>query len=148
MDNLEEQIKKLKSNDFDKLTEKYFEIIKSKQKDKFNKTFGNLTLVKYSKINYMKSIYYYYNFNSDEHKYEFGITKTEKNKFFFEFYIDDEYEQHTAKIPEKKAILKGKVNILDYLEEINHDVDINLQELNEIINYLYFGNHKFIYNIL
>lgn len=154
MDNIEqlvEQIKNLNKKDFTKLTEKYFEIISLKQKSEFNKKFPNLELNEYSKVKCIKDTYYYYKFSSNQHKYEFQINKTNanKSKYSFDFFVDGQLEHSTQKITENKILIDNQLDIKTYIHEIGDDVnetDINIDELTEITNYLFF-NKKFFYNI-
>lgn len=154
MNNIEqliEQIKNLNKKDFAKLTENYFQITNLKQKCEFNKKFPNLELNEYSKVKCIKETYYYYKFSSNLHKYEFQINKTNvnKSKYSFEFFVDGKLEHSTQKIPENKTIINNQLDIKTYFNEIGDDVnetDINIDELTEIINYLFF-NKKFFYNI-
>ena len=149
IDQLLEQIENLNTNDFNKLTKKYINSITHRQKQEFHLKFPNLQLDKYSKIDCIGQSYYYYKFYSQNYTYEFEINKTHKNKYSYKFYVDGNLECSTTKITEKKSIVNGKLDLKTYLEEIGDDinqVDITKNELEEIVNWLYF-NKNFIYSL-
>lgn len=107
MEALFEQIEDLETDDFNELTKKYFNLIKTKQRQKFNNKFPNLELEEYSKISHIRGeTIFYYHFRSQVHKYEFEIHQTKHNKYGFNFYVDDQLFQHTNKITKKKNICK------------------------------------------
>lgn len=143
-----EQIEELNIDDFNTLRKKYFNIIKTRQKQKFNEKFPNLELDEYKLINCVIDTIYYYKFSSQEHTYELEIiiTNTKTIKYKLNFFVDYETVHMTTKIPEKKIIINKKINIKEYLDFYGNEVDITLDDLENIVNYLFF-NKKFIYNI-
>jgi hypothetical protein len=152
MDNINqllEQIENLSQNDFSKFNKKYLNKINLKQKREFNLRFGsNLELLELSKIDLINQSFYYYQFRSQAHLYEFEINSTHKNKYSFQFYVDGNLEYSTQKIPEKKIFVDGLLNIKEHFSDIGNDtniVDITPNDLHDIVNWL-FLHKKFIYS--
>lgn len=149
---LVEQITQLNTNDFDKLRPKYFNIIKLRQEQKFNNKFPNLELNNYSMAKYIRDTRYYYKFSSQAHFYEFEliISNAKAKKYSFLFFVDGESEFDSAKIPEKNIIKNDRLDIAQYICSIgdndSHEVDITLDELQNVVNYLFF-NKKFVHNV-
>ena len=150
IDNIIGQIEELNTNDFDIFRKKYFNILKIKQKQKFNNKFPNLELLEYSLIKCVMNSIYYYKFSSQTHTYgiEIEISNAQATKYKLNFYVDGESECETKKIPENKIIKNNTICIKEYLEYLSNDIgdNITLDELENIVNYLFF-NKKFVYNI-
>ena len=151
IDELVEQIKELDRLDFNTLRKKYFNVIKSRQEHKFNIKFPNLELDEYSSIKSVQNTIHYYKFHSQAHIYEVEITvsNAKAKKYSLGFHFDFEKTNIPNKIPEKKFIINDKIDVKDYLGSIHDDynIDITMDELFNVINYLFF-NKKFIHNIL
>lgn len=146
---LEEQLDNLNPDDLNLLVKKVLSHKNTKQKLLFNQTFPNVHLDKYSKINNIGGIIHYYKFNSQAHIYEFEMVYSKK-KYSLKFYIDGNFEYESTKIPEKKIFINGHLNIKSYIDEIGDDInqsDINVDELSQIVNYLFVNNNQFIYNL-
>jgi hypothetical protein len=151
IDELLEKVEELDINDFNIFKKKFHENIKLYQQQKFNHKFPNLQLDDYSMVKAIENTIFYYKFSSQVYLYEFEIviSNAKAKKYILKFFVDGEQEQISKKIAEKKIIEDNKLNIKKHFYSIGEEivqVDITLDELHSIINYLFF-NKKFIYNV-
>lgn len=151
VDELLEKINELNINNHNLFRKKFNETINLKQKEKFNDKFPNLELNEYKMMKCINDTIYYYKFSSEDYSYEFeiNISNTKAKKYLLKFYVNGESEHVSKKITEKQILNLNKLDIKKHFVEIGDEVvqvDITIDELENIINYLFF-NKKFIYNI-
>jgi hypothetical protein len=144
----QEKIDNLTQIEFSYVIKKYLNKINLKQRQEFHLRFPNFELEKYSKIDCIKQSFYYYKFSSEVNSYEFEINKSDKNKYSFKFYVNDELEWCTQKITKKKIFVEDQLDIKTYFNGQNekYQFDITNNDLHHIINWL-FLHENFIYNI-